>query len=191
MDQLVQLSYPDARSLEVQVDDLHFTMEMDAQAGTCSLNGQDLSGMSENVRTLHKNLYDTVGNLSWDELRLDAELPALAETAPADAPEEAETAAAEASEAETDAVSAKDSGEAAPEEADAAPQGSRSACRFVFTDAEGNVTDLVLYPTEDENIYLAAINGQNTHMTVRRRSLTGNTGVLNFYEKLTDAIEAE
>ncbi|MBR3629287.1 MAG: hypothetical protein IKN55_02300, partial [Oscillospiraceae bacterium] len=79
--------------------------------------------------------------------------------------------------------------EEAPEET--AVQETGSDCLFRFTDAAGEVTELKLCRTEDENIYLAFINGTNTHMTVRRRSLTGNTGVLNFYEKLTDAIAAE
>ena len=140
--QLVELPYANARSLEAKVDDLSFTMEMDAQAGTCSLNGRDLSGMDANVQTLHKNLYDTVSNLTWEELLPDAELP---------------------EEAEPD-------------------------CSFRFTAADGTVTELTLYQTADENVYLAAINGENSHLTVRRRSLTGTTGVLNFYEKITDAI---
>ncbi|MBR3629943.1 MAG: DUF4340 domain-containing protein, partial [Oscillospiraceae bacterium] len=95
IDRLVMLNYSDARSLEVQVDDVSFTMEMDAQAGTCSFNGKDLSGMSENVRTLHRNLYDTVANLTWEELRPDAELSAQDEASGAVSEETASEAASE------------------------------------------------------------------------------------------------
>ncbi|MCR4646918.1 MAG: DUF4340 domain-containing protein [Oscillospiraceae bacterium] len=142
---LVELSYENARSLTVQVDDVSFEMTMDTQAGTCALDGKDLSGMSDNVRLLHRNLYDTVANLAWDELDIKLDIP-----------EDIEPAAS-----------------------------------FTFTDSEGKTTVLMLYPSGEENVYIAALNGQNTHMTVRRRSLTGNTGVLSFYEKLTDAVAAE
>ncbi len=69
-------------------------------------------------------------------------------------------------------------------------ENAKAACTFRFTAADGTETVLTLIQTEaDENLYYAVLNGDYTGMIVRRRSLTGSTGVLNFYEKFTDALE--
>lgn len=143
---LIDLPFMDARSLEVQADDLAFTMQMDAAAGQYTLGNTDLNGAGTNVTALFRNLYDTIGNLSWEALTFDAQLSEAAE----------------------------------PD------------YTFRFRDAEGTETVLTLYRTqEDENLYLAYLNGSYTQATVRRRSLTGTTGVYNFYEKLMDELDAQ
>lgn len=142
---LIELTFTDARSLDVQVDDITFRMEMDAAAGMYKFDGKDLSGSSENIRSLFRNLYDTVGNLEWESMALEEQLP----------------------------------------------EAYVPDCIFCFTDADGKETELTLVRTADENLYWACLDGEYTGMLVRRRSLTGTTGVLNFYEKMTDALAAE
>ncbi|MBR4100409.1 MAG: DUF4340 domain-containing protein [Oscillospiraceae bacterium] len=64
------------------------------------------------------------------------------------------------------------------------------AAVFRYTKADGTETQLSLIAIDDTSYY-AVIDGEYTHMTVRRRSLSGNTGVLNFYERMMDMSAAE
>ena len=74
-------------------------------------------------------------------------------------------------------------------ELDAAPETSEEApVSFRYGLSDGTVRTLALYPKDDVTYY-AFVDGTYTGMTVRRRALSGDTGVLHFYEKLTDAIE--
>ncbi len=59
------------------------------------------------------------------------------------------------------------------------------AAVFRYTKADGTETQLSLIAIDDTSYY-AVIDGVYTHMTVRRRSLSGNTGVLNFHERMLD-----
>lgn len=70
------------------------------------------------------------------------------------------------------------------------PEDAEPACRFAFTLKNGSETELTLIQSGDENIYWALVDGSYTGCTIRRRSLTSNTGVLNFYERMTDLIDA-
>lgn len=64
------------------------------------------------------------------------------------------------------------------------------AAVFRYTKADGTETQLSLIAIDDTSYY-AVIDGEYTHMTVRRRSLSGNTGVLNFHERMLDMSAAE
>lgn len=143
-DKLLNVPFAEAESLEVQVDDIAFTMTMHADTGEYLFNDTLISLTDSNLSGLFRNLYDTVANLSYEALDLTAEIPEDAE----------------------------------------------EACKFRFVMTDGTETILTLIQTrDDENLYYAVLNGDYTGATVRRRALTGSTGVLNFYEKFTDALE--
>ena len=143
-EKLLNVPFADAKSLEVQVDDVAFTLTMDTENGEYRFNDTVVAVKDSNLTGLFRNLYDTVANISYEALDLTAEIAEDAE----------------------------------------------AACTFQFTMTDGTETVLTLIQTErDENLYYAVLDGDYTGATVRRRALTGSTGVLNFYEKFTDALE--
>jgi hypothetical protein len=113
---------------------------MDHENGVYTFDDIDISDM-EDVLSTSKSLFNTVSNLEYEELVLDAQ-PDI--------------------DGEPDAV-------------------------FRYTLLDGTETELSLYSIDDTT-YWAFVDGSFTHMTVRRRSLSSNSGVLNFYEKVTDAL---
>lgn len=58
---------------------------------------------------------------------------------------------------------------------------------FHYTMQDGTEKELSLIEAED-SLYWALVDGEYTGMTVRRRSLSGSTGVLTFHERMMDAI---
>ena len=67
------------------------------------------------------------------------------------------------------------------------PEETKPACEFRFVRQDGTETVLTLIPTDDTTYY-ALIDGTYTGFTIRRRSLSNNTGVLTYFEKITDAL---
>ncbi len=61
------------------------------------------------------------------------------------------------------------------------------AAVFHYTMADGTETELSLIAADDSTYY-AIVDGEYTGMTVRRRSLSGSTGVLTFHERMMDLI---
>ncbi len=70
----------------------------------------------------------------------------------------------------------------------ALPETPEATCRFHITTLEGTEYLLELVPTDEENLYWAYVDGTYEGFTVRRRALTGSTGVLPFYEKMVDML---
>lgn len=64
------------------------------------------------------------------------------------------------------------------------------AAVFRYKKVDGTETELSLIAINDTSYY-ALIDGEYTNLTVRRRSLSGNTGVLNFHERMLDMSAAE
>ncbi|MDE6730352.1 MAG: DUF4340 domain-containing protein [Oscillospiraceae bacterium] len=58
---------------------------------------------------------------------------------------------------------------------------------FTYTMLDGSVQEVSLIPIDD-TYYQAYINDNYSHKIVRRRSLSGSTGVLTYYEKMMDAL---
>lgn len=71
------------------------------------------------------------------------------------------------------------------------PEDAEADCEFRFTLTDGSETVLTLVQSEEENLYWAFIDGSYTGLTVRRRALSGNTGVLEFYKRLSDIIDTQ
>lgn len=69
------------------------------------------------------------------------------------------------------------------------PEDAEADCGFAFTLIDGTKTVLTLVASDEENIYWALIDGQYTGMTVRRREITGNTGIKSFYERMKDIVD--
>ncbi len=65
------------------------------------------------------------------------------------------------------------------------PEDAEPALVFHYTMTDGSEQELSLIAI-DESTYWAMVNGKYTGQIVRRRAVSGNTGVLTFYEKLTD-----
>lgn len=128
--------------LDVQVDDLQFSMTMDHDAKSYLLNDLDLSGQDKSIIQLFQSLFKTVSNIDYDSLDLDEPDPD-SETAP--------------------------------------------TVLFTYTMLDGSVQEISLIPIDD-TYYRAYINDEYSHKIVRRRSLSGSTGVLTYYEKMTDAL---
>ena len=137
----INLSYEDSKELEVTVDGLHFDMQMNHQEGKYQLDGIQIDALDSNILNLFKNLYLTVSNISYEELKLDAEIP----------------------------------------------EDAKPTCEFRFVRQDDTETLLTLIPIDDTTYY-AMIDGTYTGFTIRRRSLSNNTGVLTYFEKITDAL---
>lgn len=137
----ISLAYEDAQELEVTVDDLHFDMKMHHADGKYQLDEIQIDELDSNIMNLFKNLYLTVSNISYEEMKLDAEIP----------------------------------------------EDAQPTCEFHFVSQDGTETELSLIPADD-TLYYAMINGEYTGFTIRRRSLSSNTGVLTYFEKITDAL---
>ncbi len=67
------------------------------------------------------------------------------------------------------------------------PEDAKPACEFRFTGQDGTETTLSLIQ-RDDTTYYAMLDGTYTGFTVRRRALSSNTGVLTYFEKITDAL---
>ena len=147
LDKLYSPEYTQVASLDVQVDDLHFTMNMNHDENQYILiqtDGAetDISTMNESVPKTFRALFQSVSNMTYDSLDLDAEL---------------------AGEAEPSAI-------------------------FHYTLTDGSEHEVTLIPVDD-TFYQAFLDGEYTGKIVRRRALSGNNGVLTYYEKLLDEIE--
>ncbi len=68
-----------------------------------------------------------------------------------------------------------------------APENPVPDCEFVYTLNDGTTRTLSLIAKE-ENTYWAYIDGRCIGQVVRRNALSGNSGVLNYLEKMTDAL---
>lgn len=75
-------------------------------------------------------------------------------------------------------------------ESPALPESPVPACRFVYTLNDGTTRTLELVP-DDDKTYWAYVDGRCIGQTVRRNALSGTSGVLNFLEKMTDALADE
>ncbi len=58
---------------------------------------------------------------------------------------------------------------------------------FHYTLTDGSETELTLIAIDDTT-YWAVVDGSYTGMIVRRRSISGNSGVLTYYEKMNDLL---
>ena len=72
-----------------------------------------------------------------------------------------------------------------------APTGMQPDCSFVYTLTDGSQRTLELVSTTEENTYWAYIDHRCIGEKVRRNALSGTSGVLNFLEKMTDALADE
>lgn len=158
-DKVFSPAFEDVSRLDVQVDDLQFSMLMDHETESYLLNDLDLSGQEQSVLNLYQSLFKTVSNISYDSL--DLENPDT--------------------DANPDPASDSDDPDTVPDSA------SASTVRFTYTMLDGTVQEVSLIPMDD-TYYLAYINDEYSHKIVRRRALSGNTGVLTYYEKMTDAL---
>lgn len=69
-----------------------------------------------------------------------------------------------------------------------APTDAPVIFRYTMLDGSESVVEL---SEKEENLYYAFVNGTYTGMLVRERSLSGSTGVLSFYEKMNDKLDAQ
>ncbi len=126
-------------SVDAVVDDITFRMEIDAQNNAYRFDGQDINGMGSEVFETFNALFNTMSNLTFEELQLDADVDVTAEP----------------------------------------------AAVFHYTMADGTESELSLIAADD-SLYYAIVDGEYTGMTVRRRSLSGSTGILMFHERMMD-----
>lgn len=158
-------NFEDVNQLDVQVDDLTFSMRMDHEAKSYLLDDLDLSGQETSILNLYQSLFKTVSNISYDSL--DLENP--------DHPDHQDT--------ETDPGNSEN-----PENPVTDPDANlEPTVIFTYTMSDGSVQEVSLIPMDD-TYYQTYINGEYSHQIVRRRALSGNTGVLTYYEKMTDAL---
>ena len=68
-----------------------------------------------------------------------------------------------------------------------APENPAPTCTFVYTLKDGTTRTLDLAPIDDTT-YWAYVDHRCIGQIVRRNALSGTTGVLNFLEKITDAL---
>lgn len=69
-----------------------------------------------------------------------------------------------------------------------APTDAPVVFRYTMLDGTVNAVELT---EKEENLYYAFVNGTYTGMLVRERSLSGSTGVVSFYEKMNDKLNAQ
>ncbi len=142
---ILYLLYEEVASLDATVDGIVFRMEMDAASGVQKFDGTDIGTMDSNAASNFRLLYDSIANLEFETITLDAQVDVTAEP----------------------------------------------AAVFRYTKTDGTQTELSLLPIDDTT-YWAVVDGKATGMTVRRRSISGSTGILNFHERMVDMIaEAE
>ncbi len=126
-------------AVEATVDDISFTMEMDQTNGQYTYNEMDVDALGEEAITMFGHLFDTMSNVEYDSMDLEAE-PDLEQ---------------------------------------------EPAIRFCYTLTDGTQTELALIAIDDTT-YWAVVDGKYTGMIVRRRAISGNSGVLTYYEKMND-----
>ncbi|MDE5768036.1 MAG: DUF4340 domain-containing protein [Oscillospiraceae bacterium] len=143
-DKVFSPNFEDVSRLDIQVDDLAFSMTMDHEAKSYLLNDLDLSEQEPSILNLYQSLFKTVSNISYDSLDL------------------------ENSDSETDPT-------------------QDPTVFFTYTMLDESVQKVSLIPMDD-TYYQVYINDEYSHKIVRRRSLSGSTGVLTYYEKMTDAL---
>ncbi|MDE6089050.1 MAG: DUF4340 domain-containing protein [Oscillospiraceae bacterium] len=147
-DKVFSPNFEDVSKLDIQVDDLKFSMIMDHEEKTYLLDDLNLSEQEQSILNLYQFLFKTVSNISYDSL--DLENPD--------------------SETDSNPDSVAD-----------------PTVLFTYTMLDGSVQEVSLIPIDD-TYYQAYINDEYSHKIVRRRSLSGSTGVLTYYEKMTDAL---
>ncbi len=126
-------------AVEATVDDITFTMEMDQANGQYTYNSIDVDALGEEAVTMFGYLFDTMSNVEYDSMDLEAD-PDLEQ---------------------------------------------EPAIRFCYTLTDGTQTELALIAIDDTT-YWAVVDGKYTGMIVRRRAISGNSGVLTYYEKMND-----
>ncbi len=139
--EILLMDYYQTASVDAVVDDISFRMEMDEENGIRVFDGMDITALGAEGITTFRALFDTMSNLSFEELQLDADVDVTAEP----------------------------------------------AVSFRYTMQDGTERELALIPADDST-YWALVDGEYTGLTVRRRSLSGTSGVLTFHERMTDLI---
>ena len=145
-DKIYSPDISEVSELEVQADDLHFILKTDLaenKASFCPDNAEEteINGNTDEVQKAFNELFQSVSNLTYDSLDLDAEID----------------------------------------------ETIQPTVIFHYTLTDGSEMELSLVPIDD-TFYQAFLNGEYTGKIVRRRALSGNAGVLTYYEKLTDAL---
>ncbi|MBR1528922.1 MAG: DUF4340 domain-containing protein [Oscillospiraceae bacterium] len=134
--------------LDVTVDDLHFTMNMNHEESKAYFQSDDtadeieISGNTDEIQKNYNQLFLSVSNLTYDSLDVDAEIDQTAEP----------------------------------------------SVIFHYTLTDGTETELTLVPVDD-TYYQAFLDGEYTGKIVRRRALSGTSGVLTYHEKMIDLLE--
>ncbi|MDE7094502.1 MAG: DUF4340 domain-containing protein, partial [Oscillospiraceae bacterium] len=146
-DRVYSPSFTDVNQLEVQVDDLLFTMTMNHEENTYFLDDIQISEQNSDIQNLFRSLFQTVSNMTYDSLDLETDI----------------------SDIKSD---------------------TESTVIFKYTMLDNTEQEISLIPIND-TYYQAFINGEYSHKIVRRRALSNNTGVLTYYEKITDALEED
>lgn len=151
-DKIYSPNFADTSKLEVQVDDLKFTMTMnypeeddENQEISYFLDDINISEQDDNIQALFQSLFQTVANITYESLDLE-------------------------SDTESDIANTK------------------PTVIFNYTLLDGTEQEISLIPIDD-TYYQAYINGEYSHKIIRRRALSNNTGILTYYEKITDALE--
>lgn len=145
-DKIFSPNYNDVSQLEVQVDDLNFTMTMNHEENNYLLDTINISEQDSNIQNLFQSLFQTVSNISYESLDLESD---------------------------TDSSTEPD---------------TEPTIIFRYTMLDGTEQEVSFVPV-DETYYQAFINGSYSHKIIRRRALSSSTGVLTYYEKLTDALK--
>lgn len=145
-DKLLRVSYEDAKSLEVSVDDKHFTLTLDHANGVYKLDDVDISATgNSDLLTTFKYLFASVSEMGYEEIVEEPDAPS------------------------------------------GAPDEITPDCEFVYTLNDGTTRMLSLV-SKDDNTYWAYVDHVCIGQVVRRNALSGNSGVLNFLEKMTDGL---
>jgi len=131
--------YDEVKAVDAVVDDITFHLEMDYLNGQYTFDELDIDALGEDACTQARYLIDSMTNLKFEEMDVEAVIPDEAEP----------------------------------------------TILFRYTLTDDSVSELSLIPI-DESTYWAMIDGEYTGLIVRRRAVSGNTGVLTFYEKMMD-----
>lgn len=147
-DKIYSPEITEVSALDVTVDDIHFTMNMNHEESKAYFQSDaladqiEISGNEDEIQKTYNQLYLSAANLTYDSLDLDSE----------------------------------------------SDQEAEPSVIFHYTLTDGTETELTLIPTDD-TYYQAFLDGEYTGKIVRRRALSGNAGVLTYYEKLLDLFE--